>query len=94
MRWDCGQRGTYRHLRVVEGSDQYFKQGHERCFYASNASGPVPEKSRKSICTGFLVGTARAAVHNLFNLGRHLVRAEHYRSLRVSAFEEWGRAVV
>lgn len=36
---------------------------------------------------------AHAAVYNLFNLGRHLVRAEHYRDLRVSALEEWGRAV-
>ena len=34
-----------------------------------------------------------AAVSNLFNLGRHLVRAEHYRNLRMSAFAEWGRAV-
>jgi putative transposase len=34
-----------------------------------------------------------AAVSNLFNLGRHLVGAEHYRDLRVSAFEEWDRAV-
>ncbi len=34
-----------------------------------------------------------AAVSNLFNLGRHHVRAQHYRDLRVSAFEEWGRAV-
>ena len=37
--------------------------------------------------------TAHAAVSNLFNLGRHLVRAEHYRNLRVSAFSEWSRAV-
>ena len=36
---------------------------------------------------------AHAAVANLFNLGRHLVRAEHYRDLRISAFEEWSRAV-
>ena len=36
---------------------------------------------------------AHAAVCNLFNLGRHLVKAEHYRNLRVSAFEEWSRAV-
>ena len=40
---------------------------------------------------GFL--GAHAAVSNLFNLGRHLVRAEHYRDLRMSAFAEWGRAV-
>jgi putative transposase len=37
---------------------------------------------------------AHAAVSNLFNLGRHLVRAEHYRNLRMSAFAEWSRAVV
>jgi len=37
--------------------------------------------------------SAHAAVSNLFNLGRHLVRAEHYRNLRVSAFNEWSRAV-
>jgi putative transposase len=36
---------------------------------------------------------AHAAVSNLFNLGRHLVRAQHYRDLRISAFEEWSRAV-
>lgn len=37
--------------------------------------------------------TTHAAVSNLFNLRRHLIRAEHYRNLRVSAFEEWSRAV-
>jgi len=37
--------------------------------------------------------TAHAAVSNLFNLGRHLVRVQHYRYLRVSAFNEWRRAV-
>ena len=36
---------------------------------------------------------AHAAVYSLFNLGRHLVRAEHYRNLREGAFAEWGRAV-
>ena len=36
---------------------------------------------------------AHAAVSNLFNLGRHLVRAEHYRNLRISAFTEWSRVV-
>ena len=34
-----------------------------------------------------------AAVSNLFNLGRHLVRAQHYRDLRVSAFGEWSSAI-
>ena len=36
---------------------------------------------------------AHAAVQNLFNLGRHLVRAQHYRDLRVSALDEWSRVV-
>ncbi len=37
--------------------------------------------------------SAHAAVYGLFNLGRHLVRAEHYRNLRLSAFKEWQAAV-
>jgi putative transposase len=36
---------------------------------------------------------AHAAVSDLFNLGRHLVRAQHYWNLRISAFAEWSRAV-
>ena len=34
-----------------------------------------------------------AAVYNLFNLGRHLVSARHYRKLRTDAFERWTIAV-
>jgi len=37
--------------------------------------------------------SAHAAVYNLFNLGRHLVRAEHYRNLREGAFNNWRVAV-
>ena len=37
--------------------------------------------------------TTHAAVSNLFNLGRHLVTAKHYRDLRISAFSDWSRAV-
>jgi putative transposase len=37
--------------------------------------------------------TAHAAVQNLFNLGRHLIRAEHYRNLREDAFNDWKTAV-
>ena len=35
---------------------------------------------------------AHAAVHNLFNLGRQLVSAEHYRAFRQRAFASWGCA--
>ena len=37
--------------------------------------------------------STHAAVYNLFNLGRHLVCANHYRNLRTAAFAEWNRAV-
>jgi putative transposase len=34
-----------------------------------------------------------AAVSNNFNLGRHLISANHYRNLREDAFKNWNRAV-
>jgi putative transposase len=34
-----------------------------------------------------------AAVQNLFNLSRHLISAQHYSDLRISAFGEWSGAV-
>lgn len=37
--------------------------------------------------------TAHAAISNVFNLGRHLVRAQTFRHLRGYAFAEWRRAV-
>ncbi len=37
--------------------------------------------------------SVHAAVYNLFNLGRHLVSAEHYRNLRRDAFTYWTEAV-
>jgi putative transposase len=36
---------------------------------------------------------AHAAVYNLFNLGRHLLSAENYRSFRQRAFVSWEKAV-
>jgi putative transposase len=33
--------------------------------------------------------SVHAAVYNLFNLGRHLIGAEHYRDLRIGAFNDW-----
>ena len=37
--------------------------------------------------------TVHAAVYNLFNPGRHLVRAAHYRKRRTDAFGQWTIAV-
>jgi putative transposase len=70
--------------------------------YANNRAEQSHESTRvrergmrkfKSIAQAQKFLTAHAAVYNLFNLGRHLVRAQHYRDLRISAFNEWSRAV-
>jgi len=46
-------------------------------------------------CVGWNSGFLgiHATVYNLFNLGRHLVSANHYRNLRIGAFDEWSLAV-
>ena len=38
--------------------------------------------------------SVHAAVYNLFDLGRHLMSARHYRGLRHNAFAAWDRVVV
>ncbi len=50
-------KGGGAQLQVVEGSGQYFKQMHEHSFHFGKSSGRVPEKSRRSTRTEFLVGT-------------------------------------
>ena len=37
--------------------------------------------------------TVHAAVYTLFNLGRHLIGAAHYKKLRIDAFGQWTIAV-
>ena len=50
------------------------------------------QERRNADAAGRFVGV-HAAVSNLFNLGRHLVAANHYRTLRQGAFTSWDRAV-
>jgi putative transposase len=75
---------------------------HDNSQYANNRAEQSHEPTRvrervmrkfKSIKQAQRFLGAHAAVSNLFNLGRHKVRAQHYRDLRVSAFAEWSRAV-
>jgi len=70
--------------------------------YANNRAEQSHESTRmrergmrrfKSMTQAQRFVAVHAAVQNLFNLGRHLVRAPHYRNLRMSAFDEWSRAV-
>jgi putative transposase len=77
----------------IHVTDQYANNRAEQ----SHESTRVRERGMrkfKSVGQAQRFLTAHAAVHNLFNLGRHLVRAQHYRDLRVSAFAEWSRVVV
>jgi putative transposase len=70
--------------------------------YASNRAEQSHEQTRvrervmrrsKSVRQAQRSLGAHVAVSNLFNLGRHLIRAEHYRDLRVGAFNEWKTVV-
>lgn len=77
---------------TIHSTEQYENNRAEQ----SHESTRVRERGMrrfKSVAQAQRFVTARAAVSNLFNLGRHLVRAEYYRDLRVSAFDEWSSAV-
>ena len=55
--------------------------------------------NESSVCVDISVGQAQrflgvhSAVYNLFNLGRHLVSANHYRLFQMRAFAPWKSAV-
>ena len=53
--------------------------------------GPASRRF-KSVCQAQTFIGALTAVFNLFNLGRHLVPAEHYRLLRRDAINRWSEA--
>ena len=77
---------------VIHSTEQYENNRAEQSHEATR----VRERGMrrfKSVKQAQRFVTVHAAVHNLFILGRHLVRAQHYRDLRMSAFQEWGRAV-
>jgi putative transposase len=77
---------------VIHSTEQYENNRAEQ----SHESTRVRERGMrrfKSMRQAQRFLAAHAAVSNLFNLGRHLVGADHYRNLRMSAFNEWSRAV-
>jgi putative transposase len=76
----------------IHSTDQYENNRAEQSHEATRVRerGMRRFKSMRQ-AQGFL--GAHAAVSNLFNLGRHLVSAQHYRDLRISAFGQWSRAV-
>jgi putative transposase len=77
---------------AIHVTDQYANNRAEQ----SHESTRVRERGMrkfKSVGQAQKFLSVHAAVNNLFNLGRHLIRAQYYRDLRISAFSEWGRAV-
>jgi putative transposase len=77
---------------VIHDSSQYANNRVEQSHERTRVRERVMRKFKSVRQAQRFLG-AHTAVSNLFNLGRHLARAEHYRNLRESAFAEWGRAV-
>ena len=66
---------------------------------AEQSHQPIRARERgmrrfKSVKQAQIFLKIHGAIYNLFNLGRHLICANHYRNLRIAAFAEWKRAVV
>lgn len=75
---------------------------HDTRRYANNRAEVSHQRTRirergmrrfKSILQAQRFVGVHAAVSNLFNPGRHLVAAGHYRTLRQGAFASWDSAV-
>ena len=77
---------------TIHSTKQYENNRAEQSHEATRVRERVMRKFKSVRQAQRFLGT-HAAVSNLFNLGRHLVGAEHYRNLRISAFAEWSRAV-
>jgi putative transposase len=77
---------------AIHVTDQYANNRAEQSHEATRVRERGMRRFKSIKQAQRFLGT-HAAVSNLFNLGRHLVCAGHYRNLRVSAFAEWSRAV-
>ena len=77
---------------TIHSTEQYENNRAEQSHEATRVRERGMRKFKSVRQAQRFLGT-HAAVSNLFNLGRHLVRAQHYRDLRMSAFAEWSRAV-
>ena len=77
---------------VIHDSSQYANNRAEQSHEPTRVQERVMRRFKSTGQAQRFLG-AHAATYNLFNLGRHLVRAEHYRNLREGAFAEWSGAV-
>ena len=106
LRFHCGEPGKIvtdrlrsygvAHRELIPGTIHSTQQYENNRAEQSHESTRVRERGMrlfKSAGQAQRFLGAHAALSNLFNPGRHLVRAQHYRDLRISAFGEWERAV-
>jgi len=77
---------------TIHSTEQYENNRAEQSHEATRVRERGMRRFKSTSQAQRFLGT-HAAVSNLFNLGRHLVRAEHYRNLRISAFGEWSMVV-
>lgn len=79
-------------MPCVDHSTQHYE--HNRCELSHQAGRQQERQMRKFKSQGqaqrFL--SCHGVVNNLFRLGRHSMKASHYRILSDRAFVEWGRA--
>ena len=77
---------------VIHSTEQYENNRAEQSHEATRVRERGMRKF-KSVGQAQRFVTVHAGVSNLFNLGRHLVLAQPYRDLRMSALAEWSRVV-
>ena len=77
---------------AIHSSRQHENNRAEQSHEATRVRERVMRKFKSASQAQRFLGT-HAAVSNLFNLGRHLVRAQHYRDLRTSTFVDWQTVV-
>ena len=77
---------------MIRSTEQYENNRAEQSHEATRVRKRVMRMFKSAGQAQRFLG-AHAAVSNLFNLDRHVVRAQHYRDLRISALAEWSRAV-
>jgi putative transposase len=76
---------------VIHDNSQYANNWAERSHEPTRVGERVMRRFKSAGQAQRFLG-AHAAASNLFYLGRHLIRAQHYRDLRVSTFAEWSGA--
>ena len=88
---------------IVTGNPRVGGSIHDKSQYANNRAELSHQPTRvrergmrrfKSIVQAQRFLGVHSVVYNLFNLGRHLVSARHYRLFRMRAFASWKSVVI